>query len=74
MLKSHLQLAEDLDNALTSWEFSISMALLLGVNVYDELCICKLCGMVSDRKGIHALSCMAGGDVVLQHNAVQDKL
>ena len=66
--------SQTLDNYLTSRESSISMALLLSVDVYDELCICKFCGMVSDRKGIHALSCMAGGGVVLWHNAVRDKL
>ena len=50
------------------------MSLLLGVDVYDELSVCKFCGRVSDCKGIHALSCMAGGDVVLRHNAVRDIL
>lgn len=50
------------------------MSLLLGVDVYDELSICRFCGRVLDCKGIHALSCMAGGDVVLRHNAVRDIL
>ena len=48
------------------------MDLLLGVDVYDESCICRFCGAVSDTCGIHALSCTAGGDVVLRHNDVRD--
>ena len=66
--------SQTLDNHLTNKETSISMSLLLGVDVYDELSICRFCGRVLDCKGIHALSCMAGGDVVLRHNAVRDIL
>jgi len=63
-----------LDKYLTNREISICTSLSLGVDVFGESCICTFCGRVSDCKGIHALSCMAGGDVVLRHNAVRDIL
>ena len=61
-----------LDTELTSNEMSIAMWLLLGVDVYEESSICKCCGGVLDCKGSYALSCMAGGDVLLRHNDVRD--
>ena len=48
------------------------MRLLLGVDAYEESSICKYCGAVLDCKGIHALSCMSGGDVLLRPNEVRD--
>ena len=61
-----------LDRQLTSKELSVSLDLLLGVDVFDVSCICCFCGSVSDTNGIHALSCTAGGDITLRHNAVRD--
>ena len=49
-----------------------SISLQLGVDVYDSKGICKYCGMVVDRLGLHSLSCMAGVDVVFRHNLVRD--
>ena len=34
--------------------------------------ICKFCGAARDVRGIHDLSCTAGGDIVLRHNAIRD--
>ena len=39
-----------LDKDLTSNEITVTMNLLLGVDVYDESSICKYCGAVSDCK------------------------
>ena len=60
-----------LDTELTSNEMTSTMRLLLGVDAYEESSICKYCGAVLDCKGIHALSCMSGGDVLLRYNEVR---
>ena len=61
-----------LDKHLTSRDLSIFRYLLVGVDVFDESCICRFCGAVSDTSGIHALSCTASGDIVLRHHDVRD--
>ena len=47
---------------------------MLGVDTYDDVAICGFCGIVLDKMGLHALSCCAGGDMVLRHNSIRDIL
>lgn len=61
-----------LDKHLTSCEFFTTMSLQLGVDVYDGETLCMFRGSISDRAGIHALSCTAGGDVLHRHNEIRD--
>ena len=64
--------SKTLDMHFTNVEATVLVALQLGVDVYGEEAFCPMCGMVSDRKGIHASSCGCGGEGVLRHNAVRD--
>ena len=64
--------SQTLDKNLTSHELSTTVCLQLGVDVYDEIGVCKFCGMVLDCGGLHALSCTAGGDISFRHNLVRD--
>jgi hypothetical protein len=57
---------------LTNEQLSTQLQLQLGVDVYEEDGVCGFCAAVNDRKGIHARSCMSGGDHDLQHNACRD--
>ena len=57
---------------LTNSAVDTAVALLLGVDVYEDVAICTFCGMVLDKMGIHASSCIARGDMVLRHNAIRD--
>ena len=63
-----------LDTHLTRQEFTTTVALCLGVDVADGNHSCGFCAMPVDSKGRHALSCMAGGDTIATHHAVQDVL
>jgi hypothetical protein len=64
--------SKTLDTQLTSSEFATNVACTLGVDVLDAGAPCNMCGMMQDCAGIHALSCMSGGDQVYEHNAVRD--
>ena len=61
-----------LDMKLSSSEFVTNVACRLGVDVMEGGEPCPKCGMQMDGQGIHPQSCMAGGDAVLQHNAIRD--
>ena len=61
-----------LDTHLSASEFAMNVACRLGVDVMDAGGPCKMCGMQLDSHGIHAQSCMGGGDAVREHNAVRD--
>ena len=52
--------------------FTINLVLLSGVDVFNASYSCRFCGTVMDTKGVHALSCVAGGDILLRHNEVRD--
>ena len=64
--------SQTLDKHLTSCEVFTTISLQLGVDVYDGETLCKFCGSISDRAGIHALSCTAGGDILHRHNEIRD--
>ena len=64
--------SKTLDKHLTNAEFSTALKLHLGVDVYEEESFCHFCGAVNDTQGIHARSCMGGGDQTLRHNACRD--
>ena len=59
---------------MSSGEVMITTALHLGADVDDGGSSCRFCGAVLDSKGIHASSCMAGGDAVLRHNSVRNTI
>jgi hypothetical protein len=63
-----------LDTNLSAGEFATNVACRLGVDVMDAGRPCQMCGAILDSQGIHCQSCMAGGDAVLEHNAVRDVL
>ena len=64
--------SKSLDKYLTSCELLITVSLQLGVDVFDDDSVCKFCGMVLDKRGYHAMSCTAGGDLVCRHNLIRD--
>ena len=64
--------SQTLDKYLTSSDLLITVSLQLGVDVYDEVGVCRFCGMALDKGGLHAMSCMAGGDAVCRHNLIRD--
>ena len=64
--------SETLDKHLTSQQLFTTTAARLGVDVYEEDGSCNFCGAVLDAKGVHALSCTCGGDMIFAHNAVRD--
>ena len=66
--------SQALDKQLTSCEVFNTISLQLGVDVYDRETICGFCGMVSDKAGLHALSCTAGADILYRHNDVRHLL
>lgn len=62
---------------LTNDVFSTSIRLRLGIDVFPEPSLCRLCnrdGIISDTLGTHALVCVGGGLHTLAHNAVRDLL
>jgi hypothetical protein len=61
-----------LDMNLSAGEFATNVAGRLGVDVMDAGTPCQMCGAMLDAEGMHCLSCMAGGDAVLEHNAARD--
>ena len=63
---------QTLDQLLTSCEVVTSISLQLGVDVYGCEGLSKFCGMVMDRKGLHALACTAGGDCIFRDNQIRD--
>ena len=64
--------SKTLDMNLSNMEATTQVALMLGVDVYGEEAFCPFCGAVSDRKGVHAMSCTCGGDIDLRHNTIRD--
>ena len=64
--------SQTLDRYLSNGELLTTVSLQLGVDVYDSDSICRFCGMVLDRRGVHAASCTAGGDISCRHNLVRD--
>ena len=64
--------SKTLDKHLTNSQLSTTTAMQLGVDVFEEAFLCRICGMCADTKGIHCLSCTGGGDIVLRHNDVRD--
>ena len=57
---------------LTNAELSTTLKLQLGVDIFEADGVCPFCGAVNDRKGVHARSCMCGGDQDARHNAQRD--
>ena len=64
--------SKTLDMQLSQGEFATLVACRLGVDVMEGDSPCPLCGHLMDAKGIHALSCMSGGDATAVHNGVRD--
>lgn len=64
--------SKTLDKALSRNEFVTQVAVQLGVDVCEGGHACRFCGLPEDGRGRHALSCMAGGDAVVEHNDVRD--
>ena len=60
-----------LDTTLSRSDFLAILGGRLGVDVCGGG-PCRFCGKLSDCKGRHALSCMAGGDHVALHNSLRD--
>ena len=54
--------------------FACAAKLMLGITTpltaHNRLC--RFCGALRGTRGIHDLSCMAGGDVVRRHNGIRD--
>ena len=61
-----------IDMNLTNAELSTTLKLQFGVDIFEADGVCSFCGAVSDRKGVHARSCMCGGDQDARHNAQRD--
>jgi hypothetical protein len=61
-----------LDTLLSNRDISYAIRSRLGVDVYDRVSRCPFCNGVQDKKGIHPLGCMAGGDATLRHNEQRD--
>ena len=53
-------------------EFVASLQLWLGMSPMSHDTWCPKCDQSLDKRGLHALSCMAGGDAILCHNALRD--
>jgi len=53
-------------------EFATAVATPLGVDVMEAGHPCGFCGELIDAGGLHARSCMVGGERTTQHNAVRD--
>ncbi len=64
--------SKTLDMHLPQGEFATTVACRLGVDVLEGGAPCCFCGQLMDAQGLHARSCMAGGDHTVQHNAVRD--
>jgi len=64
--------SKTIDKHLTSSQFSTTVGIQLGVDIFDEALICRLCGICMDTKGSHCFSCMCGGDAILRHNDTRD--
>ena len=62
------------DMHMSGAEVSITSCMHLGVDVLKGGELCRFCGAVLDAKGVHAASCMSGGDVNLRHNRVRNTL
>lgn len=61
-----------LDKHMSGAEVSIVTSMHLGVDVCDGGGMCRFCSLILDTKGIHACSCMAGGDTNHRHNEVRN--
>ena len=66
--------SKTLDTHLSNSDFTITVALQLGVDVCSEPSSCPFCASICDCKGRHHLSCTAGGDNILEHNEVRDEV
>ena len=66
--------SQSLDKHFTGNELVSSIRLTLGVDVCDGRSLCKFCATPIDAKGIHPSSCGGGGDCIVRHNEVRDKL
>ena len=64
--------SKTLDMHMSGAELTVTSSLHLGVDVLKGNELCKFCGEVLDAKGIHPVSCMSGGDVLLRHNRVRN--
>ena len=60
------------DMHMSGAEVSITSCMHLGVDVLKGGQPCRFCSAVLDAKGVHAASCMSGGDVLLRHNRVRN--
>ena len=70
----HATPSKAIDTELTNAEFRDNVAMQLGVDVSEEVVACGFCGMVSDTRGRHSTSCMAGGHHDLMHNELRDEV
>ena len=61
-----------LDTHLTASDYAANVAVTLGVDVLDYGKLCRFCGKLLDAGGVHCMSCMYGGEQVLEHNGVRD--
>ena len=64
--------SKTLDKHLSRNEFVTEVAARLGVGVCEGGHACSFCGLASDSRGRHALSCMSGGDATVEHNSARD--
>eukprot|EP00662_Eupelagonemidae_sp_cell21_P058126 gene58126-biopygen56035 len=64
--------SESLGLWLPPEEFRIAMHLWLGVPVCEGEATCPFCTMKVEDLGLHAIKCMAGGDIVDRHNRLRD--
>ena len=64
--------SKTLDTNLSRGEFGMTVSRRLGVDVMEGDSPCGFCGQLMDAGGLHACSCMSGGDATAQHNAVRD--
>ena len=64
--------SKTLDTHLSPGEFVTTVSRRLGVDVMGEGLPCGFCGQLLDSRGLHCLSCTAGGDSTAQHNGVRD--
>ena len=66
--------SKTIDMHLSNAEISMAARLHLGVEVLEGNHVCRFCGEVLDVHGVHAISCMSGGDVLLRHNRVRNAI
>ena len=63
-----------MDKHLSGHELITTIQLSLGVDVNEGNLLCRFCATPLDSKGVHPISCMAGGDCNLRHNEIRDKV